>query len=152
MTSSKNSATENLYCIIYVSYTDDWDSGKIMSLCNEASVFNKSHNITGMLVLLNNRFIQVLEGERSSVKALMDKIQQDQRHRGVLVLVEFDLAQRNFDNWSMGFKEVNNETFKEMSGLTDLEEFISEVSTKELSNHPALAFMKRFYDKNYSPS
>jgi hypothetical protein len=68
---------------------------------------NGQSNISGMLLYKDGNFMQVLEGEERDVRTLFDKIGRDRRHRGVLTLLQGPLAERQFPDWSMGFRDLN---------------------------------------------
>lgn len=68
---------------------------------------NAALGVTGMLLVGNGTFIQVLEGERSTVRALAARIKFDPRHRNFMVLVELDAPKRAFGQWQMGFRKLD---------------------------------------------
>jgi hypothetical protein len=63
--------------------------------------FNKSNEITGVLLSGNGVFLQVLEGDRSKINKLYAKIMDDQRHQDVELLHYEEIDQRVFFAWSM---------------------------------------------------
>ena len=63
---------------------------------------NPKHGITGMLVMSDEVFIQVLEGGRDAVSALFNSIIKDPRHTGVQLLAFEEITERRFGSWSMG--------------------------------------------------
>lgn len=67
---------------------------------------NAALGVTGMLLVAEDAFIQVLEGERATVRRLADAIRRDPRHRNFMVLVEGDAPSRAFSQWAMGFKRL----------------------------------------------
>jgi hypothetical protein len=56
-----------------------------------------------MLLYQNGTFMQMLEGEKQPVLNLYDKITKDDRHTGIHTVLEGDIEERNFEDWSMGF-------------------------------------------------
>lgn len=64
---------------------------------------NARQAVVGGLYYGNHRFFQYLEGEEDEVRAVYDRIQQDDRHRNVKTLLDEPLQQRTFDNWSMKY-------------------------------------------------
>ncbi len=52
--------------------------------------------------------MQFLEGPRDRVIPLTEKIKADPRHRGMMVLLQEEKAERQFAEWSMGFKKYNS--------------------------------------------
>ncbi len=54
-----------------------------------------------MLCYGNGAFLQALEGQRSEVNRLYNRITQDARHRECEVLVSGSIEMRRFADWSM---------------------------------------------------
>lgn len=67
---------------------------------------NLQHQITGMLLLSEGNFLQILEGEEAAVLATFARIQKDQRHKAIYELLRAPIAEREFANWKMGFKAL----------------------------------------------
>ena len=63
--------------------------------------------------------MQVLEGEQSSVQQVFNKISRDPRHRGVVVLLRQTIAARDFDDWSMGFRNLNSPEVRDLEGYSE---------------------------------
>ena len=140
-----------MYYLIYVSYaTEPFSQTQLEELLQNCIKNNAKQQITGMLLYVNGKFIQVLEGEQEVVESVYKKIQQDKRHHKVRVIVEGKIARRNFPNWSMSFKLLGTNDLKHLTGYQDIEDYFEsgEVSN---SSHVALVFLKLFYQKN-SPS
>lgn len=64
---------------------------------------NGRHGLTGVLMYSNRQFFQILEGDRSSVSALMGRIAKDPRHKAVTIMWEGEVDERSFSDWSMGY-------------------------------------------------
>lgn len=137
------------YYLIYTSRTRwDWTQKELLGLLSQSWTNNKKNGISGMLVYIQNRFIQLIEGEKEHVKATIQKIKQDPRHNDLTILLEGQSESRLFKNWSMGFKHLNEGEFNSLSGFSDPTEFFTDDNINNHS-HPALIFLKLFYDKNY---
>ncbi len=63
---------------------------------------NREKAITGVLVSLDGFFTQILEGERTEVKALAARIKADARHKDMQVINVKEIGARAFSDWSMG--------------------------------------------------
>lgn len=83
---------------------------------------NPALGITGMLLYLDGLFMQVLEGEAAKVDALFARIQQDPRHAEVAVVLRESLAERNFPDWSMGFRNLSGWNDQNLPGFSMLME------------------------------
>lgn len=138
-----------MYHLVYTSYAiPHFDEANLVELLNQARNHNKKEEITGMLLHLNGKFIQVLEGDQKKVKQLYHRIENDERHKRVTLLLEGESANRIFDKWSMGFKSLSDTDFKNLSGFQDTEAFFIQQNLSEDSNL-VMVFLQLFYKKNF---
>jgi len=91
---------------------------------------NSRKNITGMLIYHEQNFIQILEGERKELKALMSKILLDSRHYDVKIIRESEIERRQFQDWMMVYKYLENNV------LTKLEETKNQNILSYIRAHP----------------
>lgn len=89
------------------------------ALLSHARTNNAKQGITGMLLYVEGSFFQVLEGERAKVDALYEKISHDLRHHQVMKLIEEDIAERCFTDWSMGYAQATREELATIPGMSD---------------------------------
>lgn len=68
---------------------------------------NGRAGITGMLVYMDGSFIQALEGEEDVLDPLVARIAEDPRHRDFVVIARYPIAERQFPDWSMGFRRCD---------------------------------------------
>lgn len=68
---------------------------------------NEKYGITGILLCKDGSVLQVLEGERSAVMSLYNKIAADDRVSNVIVLIQRVTTKREFPKWSMGYKNAD---------------------------------------------
>ena len=80
---------------------------ELVDLLSKSRTYNTEVGITGMLLYKDGNFMQVIEGEEEAVLTLYAKIQRDTRHKGLLILLQGPLAERQFPDWSMGFTDLN---------------------------------------------
>mgnify|MGYP000011510061 FL=1 len=64
-------------------------------------------------------FFQVLEGERTILDVLFEKISKDDLHHHVMKLIMEPIEARSFGNWTMGFKNVTPTELVSITGLTE---------------------------------
>ena len=95
-----------IFQILYTSYLVGKDSEALPAIVKAAVRNNEQRSITGMLLYSDGNFLQVLEGEKEAVLQTFKHIEKDPRHRDVFVLLEQDIAERQFSSWSMGFKQL----------------------------------------------
>jgi len=80
---------------------------------------NSKKGITGMLLYKDGNFMQCLEGPKKVVSSLLAKIQSDRRHRDVIVLLREENVEREFNEWTMGFKQLDRNTAREIPGYSN---------------------------------
>jgi hypothetical protein len=80
---------------------------ELVSILKKSKANNHDAGITGVLCFSTGIFLQVLEGGRSPVSALYNRIVQDRRHREVVLLSYEEIAERSFAGWSMGQVNLN---------------------------------------------
>ena len=101
-----------------------------------------------MLIYLGSKFIQLLEGEKEVVLETYERILNDNRHHNVNKVLEGSSEKPIFKDWCMGFKKLDTDEFEDMTGYRDPTAFFTD-DTINNHSHPALIFLKLFYDKNY---
>ena len=121
----------------------------LRDILQDSYLRNSNANLTGMLLYCNGKFLQVLEGAKEDVHALYYHINKDLRHKDLTVLLEGTIPERNFKDWSMGFKAIDEATARSISGYEDIDQFFT-IHPVSNSSHPALIFLTLFYKKNYS--
>ena len=99
-----------MYCSLATRPLDDKN---LIGLLRKSRINNKRNHITGVLVFFNNQFIQCIEGEDADIEKLISNIRCDERNTEVTVLIDRQIAERNFPDWSMGFLRYEEEELKE---------------------------------------
>ena len=95
--------------LIYVSDMVGNDESQLGPILESAVRHNREDGITGMLLYAGGNFLQVLEGEPERVKATYERICRDPRHSNCLVLVDQEVPERHFGQWSMGCRHLKPE-------------------------------------------
>ncbi len=69
---------------------------------------NRINDVTGMLLYIDQGFVQVLEGPEAAVReTYYGHIVHDRRHTASRVLIEQKTDKRLFAGWSMGFDRLS---------------------------------------------
>ena len=68
---------------------------------------NQKLGLTGILLCNDGSVLQVLEGDREIVTDLYNRITEDPRVKNPLILIQRTALNREFPNWSMGFRQSN---------------------------------------------
>jgi len=82
--------------------TEAVDQDALLAILKRSKAHNPSIGVTGALCFSSGVFLQVLEGGRSAVSALYNRITADPRHREVVLLSYEEVDERRFAVWSMG--------------------------------------------------
>jgi len=64
---------------------------------------NIKQGISGALIYTDGIFLQILEGERANVEALMARILADVRHEKVTILRQAEIPSAQFSSWKMAY-------------------------------------------------
>ena len=78
------------------------DHDELHSILRQCKHNNPQHGITGLLCFSGGIFIQTLEGGRSAVSRLYNRISADPRHTDVVLLSYEEIGERRFAGWAMG--------------------------------------------------
>ena len=98
-----------MFFLVYVSSAvRPFSPTELIGIMDQAVVNNAKVDITGLLLYKDGNLMQILEGEEAAVRALYNKIGRDPRHRGLLTLMQGQQEERQFPDWSMGFKDLNS--------------------------------------------
>ena len=108
---------------LYVSSaTQPFSKAELVDLLELSRLNNKKLGLTGMLLYKDGNFMQVLEGEESVIQPLMNSIERDPRHRGILRLLKGETEHRQFPDWAMGFRDLSS---MDVAGLEGYSEFLN---------------------------
>ena len=87
--------------LIYVSKHDGVDVETLDRILHTSRANNVRDGVTGALIIGEQHFMQLLEGDRTAVGACFMRITRDDRHHGIQVICSGDEEHRLFFEWSM---------------------------------------------------
>jgi signal transduction histidine kinase/CheY-like chemotaxis protein len=99
-------AAANLIQIIYTSNSVGPTTQHLTEIYESCLRNNHRGDITGILLVHEGRFMQLLEGPGVSVRSLFDVIRMDGRHTDISVCMDHIVEQRAVRDWSMGVCKV----------------------------------------------
>jgi hypothetical protein len=79
----------------------------LILLVEKANIENAACGITGILLLKDNVYLQILEGDECVLEQLFSKIKQDDRHYQIVELMRDYAPRRRFENVGMMFFDLN---------------------------------------------
>ncbi len=97
---------QQMYRILYCSRNLIAEGGNgsnqaIAQILEKARVNNRRRNVTGALLYNAGYFAQVLEGPKTAIEQVFERIQQDPRHGEVTIIDCSAIDLRDFPEWSM---------------------------------------------------
>ena len=117
----------------------------IDEILEKARDFNEKNGITGVLLFRAGIFLQLLEGEQDIIQALFNLIEKDKRHENVVKLFDTDGNQRLFEDWSMGYRKVEDLDVKFVNEILSWNKLIE--ASPGLDNKLILEVLSRFKTK-----
>lgn len=109
-----------MFYLVYVSSaTRPFSEADLSDLLETSRENNAKLGITGMLLYKDGNLMQVLEGEEELVRALYEKIGTDPRHDGAITLHQSIAEERQFPDWSMGFRNLDSPELRTVPGYSE---------------------------------
>lgn len=105
------------HLVYYSSATRAFDDLALTELLIKSRGNNNVANVTGMLLYKDGNFMQILEGEEAVVHKLYQTIEQDSRHKDIVVVINEPVADREFSDWSMAFRNLNDQAVINLPGF-----------------------------------
>jgi len=131
--------------LIYVSaLSPHAEPACVVDILRVSASRNALNHITGMLLYAQGSFLQVLEGDPLTLSKLYLKICNDPRHTQALKLVEFEIDEREFGQWSMGMARVSVDELQQLDGMNDF--FAQGRCLTDLSEGVARRILAEFRD------
>lgn len=136
-----------VFYLVYTSLPRAEMTPEILSEISAISIENnKENNITGMLLGIENRYLQYLEGDQSAVLKLYNKIKLDGRHHSVTEWISGKAEKRIFGEWSMASWMLSSNELKSHPGLSDINTFLSSTANKNISSERFIEMMKNLLE------
>ena len=89
--------------LMYASRATDTLRPEVLNaILKKSTQNNPTVGVTGVLCFSGDIFLQVLEGGRSKVSRLYNRIATDPRHQDVVLLSYEEIEERSFAGWAMG--------------------------------------------------
>jgi hypothetical protein len=112
--------SDKLTHLIYSSAaTSNFNSADLKTILQAARNKNARLSVTGMLLCIGGAFFQVLEGVEAMLFDLFSTISSDPRHKNVTKIIHEPIAQRTFNDWTMGYAELGPSELEAIDGFGD---------------------------------
>ena len=110
---SDKASARPLHSLIYKSRCKGSASWELVeSILTSCTKNNPANGITGVLIITETHFLQVLEGEFEALNATFERISHDKRHDTTQIISFTEIKERNFPDWAMhgvGLLDLNRE-------------------------------------------
>jgi hypothetical protein len=80
----------------------------LAGLLDQCVLNNDVNGVTGLLLVTETQFLQVLEGESAKVNELFQRISRDKRHSEVRLVSFEPIHVRRFDSWTMRLVDLRD--------------------------------------------
>ncbi|QLY24831.1 BLUF domain-containing protein [Bdellovibrio sp. KM01] len=113
----------SVFHLVYVSYAaESLSYTDIRNILNSSRKNNARDDISGVLILREGYFLQVLEGDEAKIQALLNIIRRDNRNHTLKILIEERSDKRLFGDWSMAFLDgdIEANTTKDLLDFFDV--------------------------------
>jgi Sensors of blue-light using FAD len=92
---------------------------ELQAMLKETRETNAQVGITGILLYKDGTFLQALEGDQEAVTKLVSRIKEHPKHRDFQMLLRGTSEHRLFPDWSMGFRDLTDNSLKCIPGFSD---------------------------------
>jgi hypothetical protein len=138
--------------ITYLSQaTSNFSSIDLINLLQQCHLNNPKRGLTGLLIFGNNTFLQTIEGKKTIVEELIEKISKDKRHTKFQILSKQSIDNRQYRNWAMGFEKLTEQT---LAGVPQLQDFaLSDFNPEYLSSNASVieSLLERHRSSHWDP-
>jgi hypothetical protein len=129
--------------LIYVSHaTVPFSTADLDALLEMSRRNNAARDVTGMLIYRDGDFLQILEGPERAVRQTFVHIVADPRHSGLIVLDDTPVSTREFADWWMGFKRIDDDNVP--PGFVDFFSRSFDLASMTARGSEALLFLRSF--------
>jgi len=98
----------SLFSLTYLSSAiPELNKSELLLMLKEGRRRNETAGITGILIYRDGDILQVLEGEESAVRDTFQRISADRRHARIFVAIQEPIAERQFHEWTMAFRDLS---------------------------------------------
>ena len=112
---------DQLWRLMYASAAKpDITAEELDMILSSSRRHNEMLDVTGLLMLVNSTFLQVIEGGFENVHGVFDRIKVDRRHKRVRLLQSRPITERSFPDWTMS---PPSRTLREFADARDIDEF-----------------------------
>ena len=116
-----------IYYLLYTSQPAIPMTREVLEDITQASVRNnKRDDITGILLGIEDKYMQYLEGDQEKVDALYNVLLEDSRHKNLVCWITGHTEGRVFAEWAMASWMLSKQELEQLSAPGDLKRFLQD--------------------------
>lgn len=93
-----------VYCSITTAPSGE-STDAIPGIVRQAGPRNGLEGVTGLLYAEGDAFLQVIEGPEDGIADLIERLERDERHRDLRILIDRAIDAREFGDWTMAYRD-----------------------------------------------
>lgn len=124
--------------IVYISTAVGLTDTQLDAIVSGATRNNLATDVTGFLLYNSRNFLQLIEGENAQISVLIGAIEADDRHDGIVRLIDEGIATRSCADWAMRQIVMLEDVAKRRDGLGKILPALDPATGKLVSNFAML--------------
>ena len=124
--------------IVYISTAVGLNDAQIDTIVTGASRNNLATDVTGFLLYNGRNFLQLIEGETAEIGVLIGAIEADDRHDGIVRLIDEGIESRSCSDWAMRQIVLPEDVAKRRDGLSKVLPELDAATRRLVSNFALL--------------
>ena len=106
--------------IVYISTAGGLSDAQVDAIVSGAARNNLTTQVSGFLLYNGRNFLQMIEGENAEICDLIGVIEADDRHNGVVRLIDDSIETRSCADWAMRQIVMFEDLAKRRDGLSEI--------------------------------
>ena len=124
--------------IAYISTANDLSDEQIDALVAGAARKNGETEVSGFLLYNGRNFLQLIEGEHAEIGELIEVIEADERHDGLVRLIDEGIAERSCADWAMCRIAMHEDLAMRRAALTKVLPVLDDATGRLVNNFALL--------------
>lgn len=124
--------------IVYISTADGLSEAQIDALVSVAARNNLATQVSGFLLYNGRNFLQLIEGEHAEIGGLIGVIEADDRHDGLVRLIDEGLEMRCCPDWAMYQISMHDDLVKRRAAMMKILPALDEATGRLVNNFALL--------------
>ena len=124
--------------IVYISTADALSEEQLDAIVAGSARNNVKTAVSGFLLYNGRNFLQLIEGEHAEIGALIGMIEADDRHDGLVRLIDVTIATRSCADWAMCRIALHDDLVKRRNALMKILPALDDATGRLVNNFALL--------------